>query len=163
MKTAKKHLNLFLLLLVMICALPLNVQAASKARTGVYQKSYKVSGPWASGVRRKPTTSLVVTKLTKKKVSFVVEHYGINGSPLYQTNTITAPLKKNKVAKFKWEDSWGNKGTGSLFFSKNKVQVKMKVKKSSKFNRFYWDESVTLKYKRKLSAKDKAYFSHLKF
>lgn len=39
----------------------------------------------------------------------------------------------------------------------------MKVKKSSRFNRFYWDESVTLKYKRKLSAKDKAYFSHLKF
>lgn len=115
MKTAKKHLNLFLLLLVMICALPLNAQASSKARTGVYQKSYKVSGPWASGAKRKPTTSLVVTKLTKKKVSFVVEHYGINGSPLYQTSTITAPLKKNKVTKFKWADSWGNKGTGYRF------------------------------------------------
>lgn len=163
MKTAKKHLQLLLILLAAVCLFPTNAQAATKARTGVYQKTYRVSGPWAAGVRRKPATSLVVTKLTKKKVSFVIEHYGINGSPLYQTETITAPLKKNRTTKFKWEDSWGNKGTGSLRFSKNTVQVNMKYKKASKFNRFYWDDSVTLKYKRKLTAKDRAYFSRLKF
>lgn len=160
MKTKKKAW-LLCALLFLVCLFPLNTQAATKARAGVYQKTYKVSAGYK--VMTRPANVLVVTKVSGKKITFVVEHYGINASPLYQTNTITATIKKNKVSKFKWKDSWGNSGTGSLKFSGKKVTVAMKTKKTASLNRWGWWNKETLTYKRKLKKSESKYYSDLKF
>ena len=51
MKTGKrrKGSGVFLLLVVMLFALSLNAQAATKAKAGVYKKTYSVSGSFACG------------------------------------------------------------------------------------------------------------------
>lgn len=164
MRTEKKRngFKILLLLAVMLFALSLNAQAATKAKAGVYKKTYSVSGSFANA-RIKPADALIVTKVSGKKITFAVEHYGINGSPLYQTNTITAKIKKNKVSKFKWEDSWGNSGVGSLKFSNKSVKLTMKTKKQSSFNRWLWGGTDTLRYERKATAKEKKYYSKLNY
>ena len=164
MKTGKrrKGSGVFLLLAVMLFALSLNAQAATKAKAGVYKKTYSVSGSFANA-RIKPADALIVTKVFGKKITFVLEHYGVNGSPLYQTNTITASVRKNKVSKFKWEDNWGNSGVGSLKFSNKSVKITMKTKKQSSFNRWLWGGTDTLRYQRKATAKEKKYYSRLNY
>jgi hypothetical protein len=144
-----------------MCLFSVNAQAATKAKTGIYKVVYTPSASFQTYI--KPSTSLVVTSIKGKKISFVMEYYGINGSPIYQTNTITATLKNNKVSKFKWKDSWGNSGTGSLKFSAKKVTVTMKTLKFAQFNRWGWSSKVTLPYKRKITAKEKKYYSTLEF
>jgi uncharacterized secreted protein with C-terminal beta-propeller domain len=160
MKTKKKSMILCFFL-VLMCLFSVNAQAATQAKEGIYKKVYTPSASFQ--VYMKPSTSLVVTKIKAKKISFVVEYYGINGSPIYQTNTITATLKNNKVSKFKWKDSWGNSGTGSLKFSGKKVTVAMKTLQYAQFNRWGWSSKVTLTYSRKLTTKQKKYYSTLDF
>lgn len=83
----------------------------------------------------KASDDVAVVKAGKGKISFIVEHYGKNRSPIYQTNTIIASYDNNKVSSFRWKDSWGNSGSGKLKFGKNKVTVRMKVTKKSGFIR----------------------------
>lgn len=163
MKTTTRQSGIFLLLAVMLFALSLNVQAAAKAKTGVYKKSYAVSGSYAAGASIRPADSLVVTKISGKKITFALEHYGINGSPLYQTNTIKGTIKKNKVSGFKWEDNWGNSGTGTLKFTGKSVKITMKATKTSSVNRWIWGGTVKLNYQRKATAKEKTYYSRLSY
>lgn len=156
----KKKVWFGCILLVLLCMLPVSAQAATKAKKGVYQKTYTPNASFR--VVYKPCDALIVTKISGKKISFVVEHSGVNGSPLYQTNTITATLKNNKVSKFKWKDTWGNSGTGSIKFAGKKATITMKTKKMASINRWGWWTKKTLSFKRKATAREKKYYSNLK-
>lgn len=132
------------------------------AKTGVYLKETKISG--LPVYYANPSDCLVVVKKSGGKIKFVVEHYGLNGSPIYQTNTITTKLNGNKTGTFKWKDSWGNSGTGRLTFKKNKVTVKMNVKKQASVNRWLWLDSITLPYTdQKLTPTEKAYYADINY
>lgn len=156
---SKRKVRILCILLVLMCMLPTSAQAATKAKKGIYKKTY--SAP--SWVTYKPGNALIVTKISGSKITFVLEHYGLNGSPLYQTNTITATLKNNKVSKFKWKDSWRNSGTGSIKFTGKKATITMKTKKEAAVNRSGWWTKETLTFKRKATAKQIKYYSNLKF
>ena len=77
-----------------------------------------------------PAYSLSIKKITKKgKITFQIEYSGKNWSPIISSNTIKGKIKGNKV-KFKWKDSWGCSGTGTLKFNKNgTLRLKMIEKK----------------------------------
>ena len=64
--------------------------------------------------------TLTIKKITSSgKVRFQISRGGINGSPLYETNILTAKISGSK-ATFKYnEDGWGNKGKGTILFNKN--------------------------------------------
>lgn len=127
----------------------------SNVREGYYSKSYKVTGYPNGVVQYNPCDSLCVLDVKGNKIKFVVSHVGVNGSPLYETNVITASIKNNRVSSFKWNDSWGNNGTGSLSFSGKQVTVKMKVTKQASINRWMWKSKVTLPYKKPVSKETK--------
>ncbi len=111
----------------------------------------------------KSSESVVIVSAANGKIKFVVEHNGVYGSPIYQTNTITATYNNNKVSKFSWTDSWGNSGTGKLVFGKKKVTVYMNVKNQSSLNRWMWWNKKTIKYQRKLKASEKEAYSNIYF
>lgn len=105
---------------------------------------------------------VTVLKVSDSKIKFVAEHYGVNGSPIYQTNVITAKVSNNKVSKFTWTDSWGNSGTGSLTFRKNKVILKMKTTSTAQINRWGWYSSVTLPFRESMTtAKVRSYLKKI--
>ena len=130
------------------CTVKVKRKDVNYAKVGIYIKEYKVP-PSYTGVFAGPSDSLIVQSISGDKIRFSVGHGGINASPLYDTGVITATIKNNKVSSFRWKnDGWGNKGTGSLIFGKNKVTVKMKVTKRSSDNRWMWWDSITLPYKK---------------
>lgn len=130
---------------------------AGYAKAGLYSKEYSVS---TSGyqVTANPSNCFIVAGISGNKIKFVVEHYGVNGSPIYTTNTITATIKNNKVSRFNWVDSWGNRGYGSLSFGKSRVTVKMKTTHSASSNRWGWYSSETMSYERKLTSSEKKWY-----
>lgn len=132
-------------------------KVANHVKKGMYSKEYDVSG-YSDGVYDKPSDYFLVLKTSKNKIKFLAGHAGVNGSPLYETNVITATVKNNKISSFKWKDTWGNKGKGSITFKKNKVTIKMKATSLSQFNRWMWNESVTIPYKSKLSKDSVNYY-----
>lgn len=158
---SKRKVGILCILLVLLCMLPMSAQAATKAKKGIYQKTYQYGA--SSWVTEQPANALIVTKISGKKISFVLEHYGVNGLPLYQTNTITATLKSNKVSSFKWKDSWENSGTGSIKFTSKKATITMKTTKTASRNRWGWWKKETLTFKKKATAKQNKYYSNLKF
>ena len=81
---------------------------------------------------------------------------GINASPLYETKVITAKLKK-KTASFKWEDSWGNSGTGKIKLYKGYIKIKMKQTKTSSWNRATLDTEGKYKKLKKKSNNKKVF------
>lgn len=135
------------------CKITVKKNPVKDIKTGMYSNFTSVS---------KASDDVAVVKAGNGKIMFVVEHYGRNGSPIYQTNTITASYDNNKVSSFTWKDSWENSGTGKLKFGKNKVTVYMKVIKKSDFiNRWMWNDKITIKYQRKLEASEKEAYSDI--
>lgn len=120
-------------------------KAPDYVKQGEYEKMHPVAG-----IRYPSGEWVYVQKLSGGKVKFAAEHYGVNGSPIYTTNTITAKVVNNK-ASFTWKDSWGNSGTGSLTFGKTCVRLKMKITKLSSINRWGWFENEIIPLKKKLS------------
>lgn len=108
-------------------------------KQGVYSKTYDSPNPWSTGAGDFFTVQII----SSRKIKFMVQHHGVNYSPIYQTNVITAKVKDNKVSNFSWKDSWGNSGTGSLIFGKNKATLKMKTVKKSNLNRWLWYDTLT--------------------
>lgn len=45
---------------------------------------------------------------------------------MVDTNVITARISGNKVSAFRWKDSNGKTGTGTLSFGQKKVTIRMK-------------------------------------
>ncbi|MDO4339526.1 MAG: Ig-like domain-containing protein [Eubacteriales bacterium] len=132
------------------CTVTVKENTASYVKQGEYSRINAAPRPGSIGAG----DFVTVQKLSGGKIRFVAEHYGVNGSPIYQTNVITAKLSGNKVSKFSWKDTWGNSGTGSLIFGKNKVTLKMKTTVLSKWNRWGWQESVTLPFKKSMTTSD---------
>lgn len=136
------------------CKITVKKNPLKNIKTGVYSTFTSES---------KSSDDVVVVSAANGRIKFVVEHYGVYGSPIYQTNTITATYNNNKVSKFSWTDSWGNSGTGKLVFGKKKVTVYMTVKKQSSSNRWLWDKKKAIKYQRKLTASEKKAYSSIKW
>ena len=124
---------LFLMLAIMITVtLYQPTHAASGKYTGTYTKTWSVSSNMS--VTIKPSYSVIVNKVTSTKVRLQLEKLGINGSPIYATAPITAKRKGNTVS-FKWNDTWGNSGTGTLKLYKGYVKLKVKQTHNARWNR----------------------------
>ena len=113
-------------------------QAASGKYTGTYTKTWSVSSNMT--VTIKPSYSVIVNKVTSTKVRLQLEKLGVNGSPIYATAPITAKRKGNTVS-FKWKDTWGNSGTGTLKLYKGYVKLKVKQTYTARWNRSTLDTS----------------------
>ena len=112
--------------------------AASGKYTGTYTKTWSVSSNMT--VTIKPSYSVIVNKVTSTKVRLQLEKLGVNGSPIYATAPITAKRKGNTVS-FKWKDTWGNSGTGTLKLYKGYVKLKVKQTYTARWNRSTLDTS----------------------
>ena len=124
---------LFLMLAIMITVTPYQpIRAASGKYTGTYTKTWSVSSNMT--VTIKPSYSIIVNKVTSTKVRLQLEKLGINGSPIYATAPITAKRKGNTIS-FKWKDTWGNSGTGTLKLYNGYVKLKVKQTHNAKWNR----------------------------
>ncbi len=79
---------------------------------------------------------VTINKITGAgKVVLALTYMGRNYSPLYQTNKITAQIN-GKKASFKWKDTWGNSGTGTITFDKRRqITLTVKETKNSGYNR----------------------------
>lgn len=156
----KKRCSIIILAMMFCCLF--QITATAKVKEGIYQKVYTPQTPVKVYV--KPFDGLAVLKVHGGKIKFLIDHGGVNGSPYYSTPVITAKIKNGKVKRFKWKDSWGNSGTGSMTFKKNKVTIKMNTKKIAKINRWLWWKKVTLKFKTsKITSEQKKYFYSLKY
>ena len=80
------------------------------------------------------------SNITSTKVRLQLEKLGVNGSPIYATAPITAKRKGNTVS-FKWKDTWGNSGTGTLKLYKGYVKLKVKQTYTARWNRSTLDTS----------------------
>lgn len=89
-------------------------------------------------------TALTVLKVSGNKIRFMLSYSSYNGGRIGGTNTISATLKGNKVSHFRWRDSNGESGTGSLSFGNKKVTVKMRGSRNK-----YWPTNSTFRYSRK--------------
>ena len=126
MKRKRFSRLLFLMLTIMITVTFYQpAQAASGKYTGTYTKTWSVSSNMT--VTIKPSYSVIVNKVT-------------NGSPIYATAPITAKRKGNTVS-FKWKDTWGNSGTGTLKLYKGYVKLKVKQTYTARWNRSTLDTS----------------------
>ncbi len=75
---------------------------------------------------------------TARSADVVVSYYGKNGSPIYETDTVTVTFDENNTATFAWEDSWSNKGEGTLKLDPadtSSIQVMMTVTEEAEVNR----------------------------
>ena len=132
MKKLLKRMAAILLAVIITATFIQPVQAASTKYTGTYTKVWSVSAGYT--VTLKPRYSVIVNKVTSTKIRFQLEKLGINGSPIYVTAPITATRKGNS-ANFKWKDTWGNSGSGTLKLYNGYVKVKVKQTKTAKWNR----------------------------
>lgn len=73
------------------------------------------------------TYSIDILDKSKTKVSFTVTAYSENGM------TVSIEVNNGKISNgkstFKYTDSWGNKGKGTICFSKKTVYLKLKETK----------------------------------
>ncbi len=149
MKKAVRNVLILVLILTILPVYP--VQAATKY-AGTYAKTTKLK------VKADvyPTYSVTINKVKKNKIKFQVTYVGINASPLYETKVITAKVKK-KAVSFKWEDTWGNSGTGKIKLYKGYIKIKMKQTKTSDWNRATLDTQGKYKKLKKKSNYKKVY------
>ena len=139
MKRKRFSRLLFLMLTIMITVTFYQpAQAASGKYTGTYTKTWSVSSNMT--VTIKPSYAVIVNKVTSTKVRLQLEKLGVNGSPIYATAPITAKRKGNTVS-FKWKDTWGNSGTGTLKLYKGYVKLKVKQTYTARWNRSTLDTS----------------------
>ena len=131
-KNLKRIIIIFLSIVITI-VFSLPIQAASSKYAGTYTKVGYVSSSNIT-VNLKPCYSVIVNKVTNKKVTLQLEKLGINASPFYATYPITGNRKGNTVT-FKWRDTWGNSGTGTLKLYNGYVKLKVKQVQSSRWNR----------------------------
>lgn len=121
-------------------------KAPDYVKQAEYSKVNKAPRPGYMGA----SDEVSIQKFNNGWIKFVAAHYGVNGSPIYVTNIIAAKVVNNR-ASFSWKDSWDNAGTGTLTFGKYSVTLRMKMTKVNSFNRWGWQESITLPYKKSLT------------
>ena len=123
MKKSLKRIAAVFLAIMITVTLYQPAQAASGKYTGTYTKTWSVS-----------SNMTVTIKPSYSKVRLQLEKLGVNGSPIYATAPITAKRKGNTVS-FKWKDTWGNSGTGTLKLYKGYVKLKVKQTHTARWNR----------------------------
>ncbi len=73
-----------------------------------------------------------------KTIEFTVSYVGPHSSPVYNTETISAVVADDHTVAFTWEDSWSNKGEGTLILNPedtSSIQVMMTVTEEADVNR----------------------------
>lgn len=98
--------------------------------------TYYLKGSYKTANEKHGAYNVTIGKLTKSgDMTLYISYVGQNYSPLYETSVIKTKVKGNK-ATFKWEDSWGNKGKGTITLTKkHRFNLTMKVTKESDYNR----------------------------
>lgn len=85
---------------------------------------------------QKPTAQtgwfeVIITKINSNgKMQFQVQKGTVNGTKLSFTPIITVSIN-GKIAKFKWEDSWGSNGTGKIEILKGGKKIKLTLKEKT--------------------------------
>lgn len=131
MKKIFKHMAVILLAVIITVTFIQPVQAAPTRYTGTYTKVWSVSSGY---VTINPQYAVIINKVTNKKVILQLEKVGKNASPFYATAPITGTRKGNTVT-FKWKDTWGNSGNGTLKLYKGYIKLKVNQTKTAKWNR----------------------------
>jgi hypothetical protein len=98
--------------------------------------TYYMKGFYKDANEEHGAYNVTIGELKKSgNMTLYISYLGRNYSPIYGTNVIKTKLKGNK-ATFKWKDSWGNKGKGSITLTKkHRFNLTVKVTKKSEFNR----------------------------
>ena len=121
---------------VLLLATPvLNVDATKKEYiTSAYVGTYNTDG--AEPVLQNGWFAVIINSIADDGgVILQVDKGGMNGSPLYQSNIIATQIN-GKKAKFDWEDTWGNRGKGTVVFKKNgQLALTMKETETASMNR----------------------------
>lgn len=112
----------------------MNVEAKTvKAKN--YVGVYYMKGGQKNPTERYGAYNIIIKKIKNGYVTFYVSEIGSNYSPIYETDMLKAKIKNGK-ASFKWNDSWGNSGKGTILFVKrHRLKLNMKQTQSSDFNR----------------------------
>lgn len=121
-----------------------------KVKAKDYVGTYYLKGGAKNYSETQGAYNLTIASIKNGKVTINIVYQGGNGTPIYYTGKITAPVS-GKKATFRWKDSWDNEGKGTLqFVKKHQVKLKMIETKSQELNRY----SLQLK-----SAKTFLYFT----
>ncbi len=98
---------------------------------GNYSDTETVEGPCY-------TVSILSVNNETKEIELSISYVGKNSSPVYTTDSIHASIADDHTVQFEWEDSWKNKGVGSLVLDPedpSSVQLMMTVTEEAEFNR----------------------------
>lgn len=128
-KMMKKLTVLALALMMVLVTVPAEPVQAAPDYTGTYVKKYKAKGYKKSSW---PRYCVTINQVKGKKIRFQIHKYGLDGIYVYYIENIDAKIK-NKTVSFKWKDSWGNKGKGTMKLSKNEVKLKMKQTRTGRW------------------------------
>lgn len=136
----KTGIALVLVVCFMVNLLANTATASAAVKSYITNKNfagtYYMKGGFKKANEKHGAYNVVIGKISKSgKLKMQVGYAGRNYSPLYDSNEITAQIKGNK-ATFQWEDSWENKGTGTIVFvKKHKFYLTMKETVTSPANR----------------------------
>ncbi len=92
--------------------------------------------------------TITINKISKEgKVRFQMSRVGANADYCYDTNVIEGKIKGKKMT-FQWEDTWFNKGKGTIIFQRGKkLRVTVKETETAERNRSSLEvKNTTFKY-----------------
>ena len=123
----KKRLLILLMIFAVILSAfsvrdSIDAQAATKKSSYITNKKFKGTFEYKGEKRywKKGWYSVIIHKITKDGIiRFNLDKGGINASPLYGTDILTARIKENKAHFTYKDDGWGNKGKGTIVFNRN--------------------------------------------
>jgi len=98
---------------------------------GNYSDTETVEGPCY-------TVSIMSADNEAQSIEIIISYVGRNTSPVYNTEPISVRVENGNRAEFEWEDSWGNRGVGTLMLNPDDtsaVRLLMTVTEESEVNR----------------------------
>lgn len=110
---------------------PMTSTADYSVFCGNYSDTKTVEGPCY-------TVSILSVDNAAREIEILISRVGVNSSPLYTTESISASIASDHTVQFEWKDSWSNQGTGTLVLDPDDpsaVQLMMTVTEEAEFNR----------------------------
>ena len=98
---------------------------------GNYSDTETVEGPCY-------TVSIISVDNESKAIELAISFVGRNSSPVYAAEQIYSTIESDHTAQFEWEDSWENRGVGTLVLNPDDpsaVQLMMTVTEEAEVNR----------------------------
>lgn len=98
---------------------------------GNYSDTETVEGPCY-------TVSIISADNEAGEMEFSISFIGPNSSPVYSTDVICGTVTSDHTVEFEWEDSWENRGVGTLIVDPSDpatVQLMMTVTEEAEVNR----------------------------